>query len=327
MKPDDLQQMIFAPPAVGTYTYDEIVRRMNDKTPGIITGIQGLDAVMQPLRPGQLCTVIGRPSHYKSGLAQWWAKGASDRLQGSDEAVIYVTTEMSIEELGMYDLARATGFDVEQLSLGKLTESQLAKVAAKATQRGVQHLWLLGHSAARPKARVRLSINSIEQALLWIEEKMHFKPRMVVLDYLNLLDCDRDAGRITDLRVDLNEVVRSAKDMALAMQCGVVLLAQAHRRCDVRDWPAPQMADAKETSAIEEYSDKMLSVCLPKVYGLTSLEQGRMSYPVPPEGDLLILSLLKQKGGEAGARFFLQVDYGKNTLRPYPNYQPSRRTR
>jgi replicative DNA helicase len=311
--------MIYAPPQVGELTYKEIERRVEDKTPGINTGLKKVDGWVQPLRPGQLVTIIGRPAHYKSGLAQWWARTAAERLQESDDAVVYVTTEMSVEELGMYDVARGTGLDVDKLALGKLTPEELATVAAATVKRGASHLWLLGHSAGRPRARVRMSISTIERALMWIEDHMQFKPRMVVLDYLNLLDCDRDAGKITDMRADLTEVVRSAKDMALTLQCSVLLLAQAHRRVDDREWPLPQMSDAKETAAIEEFSDKMFSVCLPKVYGLTEVKRGRVSMPV--HDDLMLLTLLKQKGGEAGKIFALQVDYARNELREYANYE------
>jgi hypothetical protein len=100
------QEMVYTPAEVARYTLDELERRRTEKAPGVPFGIGDVDAVMTPLRPGQLVIVMGRPGNYKSGMAQWWARRTAQELRrvGAADVVTYTTLEMPIEELGMYDL-------------------------------------------------------------------------------------------------------------------------------------------------------------------------------------------------------------------------------
>ena len=96
--------LAYTPAEVARYTLEELSRRKEDPTGGIPFGIPAVGAKMNPLRPGELVTLIGRPSHYKSGVAQWWARNVALGIESPGTYTVYGTCEMAIEELGLYDL-------------------------------------------------------------------------------------------------------------------------------------------------------------------------------------------------------------------------------
>ena len=312
-------EIAYDPPTVGRFTIEEIERRRLHKGAGIKIGLPGLDSKMRPVRPGELIVLIGRPSHYKSGLAQWWARRLANECltQERDDVVAYVTTEMAIEELGICDLVTATNIEADRVLDGTVSDAEMETLKGAATMRGALPLWLIGHSLARRRKRIKLDMLNVEKALFWIEDNMQFRPRAVFIDYLNLLQSSRQPGQRfgESRRVDVAELVASAKDMALMLGCPVVLIAQANRACDDRDWCLPQMADAMESAAIEQYSDKMFSVWYPKVNKpLGSEIDDQSGGKLEVTSNLLILGMLKQKNGPAGGYWPLYVDPERNDI-------------
>jgi replicative DNA helicase len=313
--------MVYTPVEAARYTLDEITKRRAEKYPGVPLGIPDVDRVMNPLRPGQLAIIIGRPGHYKSGLAQWWARRIAESIKvaGASDVVVYTTLEMAIEELGIYDLAVQARLDAAAISRGEVSDAEMAELEAASGQRACLPLWLLGHSLARRTKRIKITIHTIESALYWIEdnyksaEGVGFKARVVMLDYLNLIRPDATAG--DQRRNEIENVVRCAKDMALFLGCPVVMLAQARRECEDRDWKLPTMRDAYESAAIEQYADKILSVWMPRNTG-----DRRLSLPeggsIENTDNLLLLGLVKQKDGPAGGYFKLYVDPARNAIAP-----------
>lgn len=183
-------------------------------------------------------------------------------------------------------------------------------------RRSILPLWLLGHSLARRRERQRISMYTIEKALFWIEDNMDFRARVIFLDYLNLLKSVRQPGHEPTRRIQITEIVHTAKDMALNLGCPVVMVAQAHRRVDEREWKLPKMADCMESASIEQFSEKVLSVWYPKVtdQGQTIRTPAGDTYEV--DNNLLFLGLLKQKHGPAGGFFTLYVDPARNEIKP-----------
>jgi replicative DNA helicase len=180
-------------------------------------------------------------------------------------------------------------------------------------------LWLIGHSLAKRKKRAHITIHTLEQALYWIEDNYKddagngFKARILYVDYLNLMRPDENTG--DQRRNEIESIARCAKDMALFLGCPVVMLAQARRECEDREWKLPIMRDAYESAAIEQYADKILSVWMPKATGdrKVALPEGGM---IDNTEHLLILGLVKQKDGPAGGYFKLYVDPARNEIAP-----------
>jgi replicative DNA helicase len=250
---DHEKDLIYTPSEVSDLTLTEIARRSSDKTPGVPFGLPNVDSKMVPLRPGELIVLLGRPSMYKSGLAQWWARSIAEKQLATDDnrVVVYVTTEMAIEELGLYDLAVGARLDAGEIARGHISDEDMLALEKAGVHRSALPLWLLGHSLSRRRKRLSINMFSIEKSLYWVEDKMNFTARILFIDYLNLLDSVREPGHppAADRRLAISDIVKCAKDMALNLGCPVVLLAQANRRVDEKDWKMPDMSDGMECVA------------------------------------------------------------------------------
>ena len=313
------RDIVYTPPEVSTLVVSAIDERRKNPGAGVRFGLAQLDAHLLPLRPGELVTVLGRPSNYKSGLMQFWArKIARDILEdeAEKEMVVYATWEMAIEELGLYDLAAATSLSASDISQGHVNEAAWEALLAAAMRRAGMPIWIIGHSIERRKKRPRLTLSNIGQALLWVEREMGYHPRAVFLDYLQQMEPEErpnTRNREGTRRMDIFENVYRCKDMALALGCPVILGVQARREVDDRPWKLPQLGDGMESSNIEHTSDKMLSVWMPKT-SETAGEPLRGARELTVNDNLLLVRICKQKMGPAGQWMALHVDPGRNEI-------------
>lgn len=306
------RDITYSPPEVGTLVLKTITERKARPGAGVRLGIPSVDKQLLPLRPGDMVTITGRPSNYKSGLMSFWARKVAKDLAQSEESdkkiVVYVTWEMAIEEIGMYDLAASSGLGASELAQGRCSDIDFESLEQAAMRRAMSPLWLIGHSIERRKKRPRLTLSNVAKALMWIEDEMGFKPEIIFLDYLQQMEPERfdPKGEVTR-RMDIFENVHRCKDMAIAMGCPVVLGVQAGRGVDERDWKLPQMGDQMESSNIEHTADKMLSVWYPKMTEKKGDLLPRDNSLVIND-NLLILGLVKQRMGPAGGWWGLYVD-------------------
>jgi len=309
------RDIIYTPPEIGNLVLDTINERRKNPGAGIRFGVADVDKKLLPLRPGELITIVGRPSNYKSGLMGYWSRRIADQLVNEDnskEVVVFVTWEMAIEEMALYDLAAVTKLNAAEIAQGRIDDDAWESLQKAAMKRSARPLWLVGHSMARRKRRPRLSLTNIAEALMWLEDNMDIRPRAIFLDYLQVIDSDEGETR----RMQVWENVYRCKDMALAMGCPVIVGVQASRSVDERKWKLPSMRDGQETSNIEQASDKMLSVWMPKTSEQenTALQYTYNHKDVLVTENLLVLGLLKQKLGPAGMWWPLYVDPTRNEI-------------
>lgn len=310
--------IVYTPPQVGNLVLNTIAERKATPGAGVRLGIPLIDKQMLPLRPGELITITGRPSNYKSGLMSFWARKVARDLQQREtddkKIVLYITWEMAIEELGLYDLSSSSGLSAAELAQGRCTDIDFENLRIAAMQRAMSPLWLIGHSIERRKKRPRLTLSNVAKALMWIEDEMGFKPEIIFLDYLQQMEPERfdNKGEVTR-RMDIFENVHRCKDMALSLGCPVVLGVQAGRDVDNRIWKLPQMGDQMESSNIEHTADKMLSVwypCRTEKKGVLLPEDNSLLV----DENLLIVGLMKQRLGPAGGWWGLYVDPMRNEI-------------
>jgi len=317
----DMRGMTFSPTEVATLALDEIRACCESRHLGITMGWERINQRLKPIRPGNLCTIIAYTSNYKTGLMVNWARRiANEIIDGGaareDEVVVYVSWEDTVESMGVYDLANDALIDVSEINEGRIDTAAMARLEAAAMRRGALPLWAIGHSGARRKKAQPMTMSMVESALEWIEEQMGRKVTAIFLDYVNLIVPESKAAWGENRRTDIMENTFRARSLALARGCPVIMGAQAGRQTNERAWKLPQKWDAQESSAIEQYSDVMLSTWLPA----TTEDNDRLEAPngvvldVTP--NLLILGLLKQKRGPAGGWWPMYVDPARNEIAP-----------
>lgn len=317
-KERDITTLVFDPQTSSHLAVQMVDDLRKDAGGGVQSGINDLDKILLPFRPGELVTVLGYTSNYKSGFMNWLSKQALkliDKEKSENEFVARVTWEQSVEEDTLSWLAGDANLSITKLARGLVDEKEWKILQKSSIRRAITPMWIIGHSqqenTERRRARPRMTMNDVALALEYIcndATDRKLKPKMIVLDYLQRIRPDVKDG--DSKREQMMEAVNRAKDAAIAFGCPVILGVQTGRQVMEREDKTPTIEDGQETSNIEQSSDKMFGVWYP----VKTEKPGSSIHGVQVTKNLLVLRLLKQKLGEAPKTFALFVDPEKNIL-------------
>lgn len=304
------QTIVYTPAEVSTLTLQAIEYRQSTLDRGVTLGIDQVDKVLKPFRPGELVSIIALSSNWKTGLMQYVARRTAEALDPTgDECVLYITWEVAVEEAGLLDLANATGIDIGEIADGNVTDWDKLKRAA--VKRGTLPVVVIGHSLARRKARPALNLTNVGAAVRWLEDNLKLKVRLACLDYLQRIEWEGEG----EPRIQYTRNVQRCKDMALAIGAPVMLGCQAKQELMDRSWKLPRMNDGMETSAIMHASDKIIGLWRPLVTEGPDSTIGEGASRMMVNDDLLLLGISKQRFGRVGDWWPLSVDFARNQVR------------
>lgn len=264
---------------IGTRYLDE---RRKGTTQLIPLGIPELDTpdtdgnFFLPMAPGELITITGRPGAGKTGFMLAVARKRAKWLKESghhDRIVVYVTIEQSVEELNTFQVAanaRELGstIDVTRMASGNISDQEWDDIMLAGLRRVELPLWGIGHSMARRKKRVQMTVPSITEGLRAIETWHDGKVKgleidMVFVDYLQRIKFD---GHTESKTIGVSDNLDRLKDGAGELGTVMVVGVQAKREVDSYPLPIPGLDDGQWTSNIEQTSDGNLSVVRPSKY-------------------------------------------------------------
>ena len=306
---DTVEDILYAPAEVSRLTLTAIETLERTRDTGIKFHLPGVENDLLPARPGELITVLALSSSWKTGLMQWVCRKTAEALPpAGDECVIYATWEVAIEELGMLDIANATGIDVSDLAQGKITDWESLKRAA--IRRGTMPIYVLGHSLERRKRRPQLTLTNVALALRIMEDELNLRPRLIALDYLQRMQREGD----DEPRLQFSRNVDRCKDMALALGCPVLLGCQAKQEVMARSIKLPRLNDGQETSNLMHTPDKIISLWRPAVTNGIGTKITLGGDEITVAEDTLIVCVAKQRFGRVGGYWLLKVDFATNQV-------------
>jgi len=201
------------------------------------------------VQPSELIILASRPSMGKTSLALNIAENVA---LGKREHVAVFSLEMSKESL-----------------LLRLLSSE-ARVDA--------HKFRTGHMGKDDWRRITESLGRLAEAPLWIDDsasatvtEIGAKARrlkrdkglaLVIVDYLQLIAA---RGRFSNRNEEVSSISRALKGLAKELRVPVLVLSQLTRAPE-RDERRPQLADLRESGAIEQDADVVLFIHRPSFY-------------------------------------------------------------
>ncbi|HLJ41157.1 MAG TPA: replicative DNA helicase [Candidatus Acidoferrales bacterium] len=265
--------------------YSRLEKMMEEgrRLTGVPTGYLNLDNDTAGLQPGELIILAARPSMGKTSLALNIAENVA--LSNEPRAVAIFSLEMSKESLLMRLLASQGRVDAHKFRTGHLGHEDWAKI---------------GHALAR-----------LGDAPLWIDDsasstvmEMGAKARrlkrdkgldLVIVDYLQLIAA---RGRFGNRNEEVSSISRSLKGLAKELKVPVLVLSQLTRAPERED-RKPQLADLRESGAIEQDADVVLFIHRPGFYKTDLPDEERA------KSELIIA---KQRNGPTGSLDFVFIN-------------------
>ncbi len=288
--------------------------------------IADLDRIMRPARGGELITFLASTSHYKTGMMSYIARQAAMdsqrrsnlRADKKREVFFFATWEDSIEKVGIGDIAYSTGLDIEAMEDGKFSDEEMMLIIKAIIDHNSYPLLMIGHSERSLASRPEITLNQVHDAIDLASNELNEDVCIggIFLDYLQRIHI---TGGESQRRMQVARNVEQCKNMALQYNCPVYLGCQAGRQVALRDIKIPTRYDGLETSNIEQTSDRLLALYMPK-FDYRTMDLLPSDYvtdyddPIYVTEDLVIVEILKQKRGSVGARVPLRVKFNTNQI-------------
>jgi replicative DNA helicase len=225
---------------------------------GVESGFKDLDHLTAGFQDSDLIIIAARPSMGKTALALNIAYNAAFKPQ---KHVAFFSLEMSREQLVRRLLSSVGKVDASNLRRAFLSTMEWANLQTAAG-------YLLDcpiYIDDTPAATV-LDIRAKARRL-----KADGKLNMLVIDYLQLM---RGRADVHSREQEISEISRSLKALAKELKVPVIVLSQLNRKVEDRPNKRPQLADLRESGAIEQDADVVIFIYRDEVYREDSPEQG-----------------------------------------------------
>ncbi|MFH1139813.1 MAG: replicative DNA helicase [Pseudomonadota bacterium] len=241
----------------------EALMRRSGGITGIPSGYKDLDDMTGGLQKSDLIILAGRPSMGKTAFAlnmacQTAIPEERDEKGGDPFAVAFFSLEMSTDQVLLRLLCSLSGLNLRDVRTGRLREKDMVDLTHAASKLSEAPIYVddtaaLGVLEMRAKAR-RLKSQLATQG---------HDLGMVIVDYLQLM---RGNSRTDSREQEISEISRSLKALAKELHVPVVALSQLNRRVEERPNKRPQLADLRESGAIEQDADVIAFVYREEVY-------------------------------------------------------------
>lgn len=254
-------------------------RRHGGEEMGLSTGFPDLDKRLSGgMREGQLILIAARPAMGKTALAlQIAARCAMDGTPS-----LFCSQEMAEADLADRLLALQGRIPVERVISGQMTADDWGRVTAATG--------LLHQAPLFLDEQPALTIQDVRNKARQVKRKAG-RLGLLVVDYLQLMSGD-GANRNTEIE----EISRGLKRLAKEMHMPVIALSQLNRAVEQRPNKRPMLSDLRDSGAIEQDADVVMSVYRDEVYS-----------PDSPHVGCAEIGMLKVRQGKSGG--FVPMTY------------------
>ncbi len=234
-----------------TRTYDEIGKLAKNKggISGVTSGLRDLDKCLTGMHGGELILIGARPSMGKTTLAMNIAANAAR----SGKTVAVFSLEMPREQIMMRILCSEARVDMQAVRSGSLKEKDWDRLCLALPSVARMPMFVddtAGISPAQLRSRCRR---------LMLEHSLD----LIVIDYLQLMSAD---GRNENRQLEVSEISRGLKAIALELKVPLIACAQLSRANTQRSDKRPMLSDLRDSGSIEQDADVVMFLHRPGYY-------------------------------------------------------------
>jgi replicative DNA helicase len=257
-------------------TFEYIERVQSGQIVGVRTGFESFDQLTGGFRGGEVIILAARPSVGKTALALNIARNHALDFGG---CVAFFSLEMTKRELALRLLLGEGEIDNQRFVNGVLSDRDWRRLTHAAS--------VLENARVFFDDSAAISVSDIAAKARRIDREQ--KLSLLVIDYIQLVlgRQTRDGGERREQQVA--DISRSLKLLAKDLDIPVLALSQLNRGPENRPDKRPQLADLRESGAIEQDADVVMFVYRDEVYD-----------PETPDVGIAEIIISKQRNGPIG---------------------------
>jgi replicative DNA helicase len=263
---------------------------------GIATHYTQLDEFTSGLQRGELIIIAGRPGMGKTSFAL--NIGENIALKNKLPVAVF-SLEMTGEQLVQRLLSSAARVDQTSIKRGDLTYDDMDKLYLATNELKHAQLYIAetpGINVIDLRARVRRLKDQLGDLAL------------IVIDYVQIMS-GFGTNKSSNRAQEIADISRSLKAMALELNVPVVLLSQLNREVESRQDKRPNIADLRESGALEQDADIILLLYRDSYYN-----------PESKDGNLAEINIAKNRSGSTGVVKLAFTSKYTRFENPYLNY-------
>ncbi len=253
----------------GHLALDAIERNFeNNGLTGMTTGLKELDEATGGFHDSDLIVIGARPAMGKTALMLNFANA-------SGKPVGIFSTEQPAEQIGVRLCSLNGKISLEAIRAGQFDEDDFVRLKDAITT--IKEMT----GEVYDKSSITIS-DLMAQAR---RMKFDYNIGAIYVDYIQRIKSGEKVSRVDEMRL----VAEGLKEIAKELNIPVIVLSQLNREVEKRPNKRPGMADLKESGAIEQEADMVITLYRDEVYNPDSTDKGTAE-----------LSICKNRHGRTG---------------------------
>ncbi len=226
--------------------FDELSNNKSS-TKGIKTQFKGLDRLINGIHKSDLMILAARPAVGKTSFAMNIVENVA--MQGYSCAVF--SLEMGKDQLVQRMMCSVAGVSMENAMKGTMSKQEWLRIA-KAKEKLSNAKIFIDDSAMITPQQVLSKCRRL---------KSRFGLDLVMIDYVQLMSAEK-SSKSDNRQQEISEISRMLKILAKEVNVPVLALSQLNRAVESRKG-RPQLADLRESGAIEQDADIVMFIHRP----------------------------------------------------------------
>jgi replicative DNA helicase len=210
---------------------------------GLLTGLVDVDQILGGMQKQDLIIVAARPSMGKSSMG---FNIAENIAVGTQSVVVVFSLEMSKDQVALRLLCSRARVDSMRLKSGLLSKEEWAALDLAALELATAQIIVFDDPAISP-----MGIHARCKRVA----SRYGRLDLIVVDYLQLMMTNK---RVESRQQEVTQISRELKALFKILNVPGIVMSQLNRKPEDRPNKRPQLADLRESGAIEQDADVVI---------------------------------------------------------------------